>query len=1054
MEEETKIENYNFETVERSILTFWKNNQIYEKVKDKGKNGPKYYFLQGPPYTSGKLHTGHAWNNSLKDLNMRYRRMKGYNVWDRAGYDMHGLPTAHQVQKLHSLTTKEDIEKFGIQKFSEECMKYCLDRAKEMDVDLFSMGVWMDYKDPYYPVNGDFIEGEWWLIKRADEEKRLYKGKRTMSWCPSCGTALAKHEQEYKILTDNSIFVKFPVKNKAGEFLIIWTTTPWTLAFNLAVMVNPDKLYSKINVNGEVWIVASELANSVAHLVTKEDAKVLEEFKGEKLEGLEYDHPWKDEIHFESIKEEALKTHTVLLSKEYVETSSGSGLVHCAPGCGPEDYEVGYRNGLPTFNEIDHSGKFKDTMGKFSGRFAKKDDLKFVQDLEDSGHLIKSTKINHDYAHCDRCKSPVVFRATEQWFFKVEDLIPRIKKIIPEIKWVPESAGKNFELWFDNLRDNSITRQRFWGTPVPIWVCDTCDKYVVIGSRAELREKGCEVPENLHRPWIDQIIFKCECGGVHRRIPDVLDVWIDSGTVSWNCLYFPQRKDLVDKFWPIDFILEANEQVEKWFYQLLTASMITMGKPCFDNVYLTGMLNGVDGVKMSKSLGNIISPYEIIDKYGADTMRAYLCSIVAGKNINFSWNELDARYKNLFVLWNLHKFLIEASELNNLNPRTLGTLEEENLDIEEQFIFSKTYSTLKKVTELLDIYNLDSVPELVENLYLTISRTYVQLVRDKVSSGGQDTSVVIYTLYKTFIEMLKMYSLVCPFITEMIYQNLKDAFDLKQESIHLLDWSEVDETKINLKIERNMDVVGEIIQGILSAREKVQISRRWPLGEVIVETQDEYISRAIGSLGDIVKNQTNVKEINVVEKFPSVELEIKPNFVTLKETFAGDVNKIIPLIKSKSHEELVDMFAQVEKGDNVVVEVDDNTYLLEEKHFLVERKVPHPYKESVIKNGMVYINQERNQELELEGYVREVMRRIQALRKKANLAKLDRINLNLKVPQDLLLGFQKFDREIEDKTGASKLILISAGVLANVSFKDEFEIKKNKFELGFNVVQS
>jgi isoleucyl-tRNA synthetase len=1065
-----KIGSYDFERVEKTVLSFWQNSKIYEKSKDRGKNGPKFYFLQGPPYTSGRLHLGHAWNNSLKDFALRYKRMKGFNVWDRAGYDMHGLPVSLQVQKIHNIKLKEEIEGFGVEKFVQECIRYSTEGAKVMDKDLQRFGIWLDYSDPYYPIHNDFIEGEWWLIKRAEEEGRLYKGKRTMGWCASCGTALAKHEQQYKNITDNSIYVKFPVKGKQDgpqkEFIIIWTTTPWTLTFNLAVMVNPDKLYAKIRGgtnNDEVWIVASDLANEISRIASgksKEEwgektATVIEEFRGEKLAGLGYEHPWSSEVDFASIKADAPKTHTVLLSKEYVDTSSGTGIVHCAPGCGPEDYEVGYRNGLPAFNEVDEHGRFSTDLGKFAGWKAKVDDKKFVEDLKEHGYLVSSVPVTHEYAHCDRCKNPLIFRATEQWFFKVEDLVPKIREHIKDVHWVPGSAGKSFDLWFENLRDNSITRQLYWGTPVPIWECSECSKYEVIGSIEEMEEKGMKVPENLHRPWIDEATFVCGCGGTYKRVPDVLDVWIDAGSVSWNCLYYPQRKDLMEKFWPVDFILEASEQINLWFYKLMANSMITKGEPCFKNVYLTGMLNGVDGVKMSKSLGNIISPYELVDKYGTDTMRTYLCSIPAGRNINFSWNEIETRYRNLSVLWNLHKYLIDVADFYGINPRTLGTLEEERLEEEEKFILSRTYSVLKTVTEHLEKYELDNVPKMIEDLYLSISRVYVQLVRDKASHSGSGSSVVIYVLYQVLMETLKMYSLVCPFITEMIYQNFKEAFELKTESVHLLAWTDLGDAEgkakyIAPKLEREMEVAGEVIQSILAAREKVQISRRWPIKEVIIETSDELVRRAVEALEEIILKQTNVKLIKIKSSFASVELEIRPNFTAIKESFENNSGTLISLINQKQPE-LNKIYAEIESKGSFVLQSDEDSFKLEAKHFMVQRKVPYPFKESSFGAGMVYLNQERTPELDLEGYVRELTRRVQALRKEADLSKSDRINLSLAVPEPLVSGFQKWEAEIVDKTGTSKLILVSNEDLGNLKFKGTLDVKKNKFEFGFNV---
>ncbi len=1048
-----QIENYNFEQVEKSVLTFWKNNKIYEKIKERNKSGKKFYFLQGPPYTSGRLHMGHAWNHCLKDLALRYKRMRGYNVWDRAGYDMHGLPTEHKVQEKLNLSTKEEIESFGLERFAEECMRWSVEMAKLMDQDLQRFAVWLDYSDPYYPVNNNFIEGEWWLIKKAYEKKRLYKGKRALSWCPSCGTAVAKHEQEYAKLQDNSIYVKFPIKGKKNEYLVIWTTTPWTLAFNLAVMVNPNIEYVKIKVFEERWIVAKDLAHHISNIATQREADIVEEFKGKSLEGLEYVHPWAQEMGSAALKKKHHKVHTVVLSKEYVETSSGTGLVHCAPGCGPEDFEVGYRNDLPPFNTIDQYGVFPKTMGSFASLVAKRDDKIFIQKLKEQGYLIHAAKITHDYAHCERCKSPVVFRATEQWFFKVEDLLDTMIAQNKSVHWVPSSGSQSFDLWIKNLRDNSITKQRFWGTPVPIWECDRCKDVTVIGSRNELEELGATVPENLHKPWIDTVVLPCSCGGKKKRIPDILDVWIDSATTSWNCLYYPQREDLFNKFFPADFILEASEQVRLWFYMLLLGSMIAFDKRSYENVYMTGMLYGVDGVKMSKSLGNIISPYEIVDTYGADTMRAYLVSINAGTNISFSWNEIKIKQKNLTVLWNLHKYLVETALLAKINPRTLGTLEDDLFDNEEKFIISKTNSTLKRVTKLLDKYQLDNAPGIVEELYLALSRTYIQLAREKLAGNTEERSVSIYCIYTSLVSIIKMYSLICPFITEAIYQNIKGAFGLNEESIHSFPWPEHDDSKIDLDLEEQMDTVSAVIQAGLAVREKVHLSRRWPVQSLIVETHDLELKNAVKRLEGVIQKQVNVKTVTVLEELPGVKKKVRPHFEALKTSFGAQASSIIALLHKKSSAQLGELFEQVEVAGSTTIVVGEETHALTESHFIVEREVPPQYAFEECKGAQVYLNTERNEALEIEGYVRELTRRVQALRKNAGLRKKDEIQLFVKLPEELSKSIRQYEKEIRDKTGSTHLTFEATdtadGKILTLAHNERFEIKGKSFSIGF-----
>ncbi len=468
---------YEFKTEEESIQKYWENNLIYKKIQKRNNKGKNFYFLQGPPYTSGRLHIAHAWNNSLKDIALRYKRMQGFNVLDRAGYDMHGLPTESKVQSNLKLKYKEDIINYGLDKFIKECKEFSTKNAKLMDKDLQRLGIWFDYENAYYPIRNEFIEGEWWLIKKAHEQGRLYKGKKIMHWCSSCETSLAKHELEYQNDKDKSIFLKFKLKN-ANEYFIIWTTTPWTIAFNLGIMVNPDLDYLKVEVEGEIWYIAKALAGIFINNLLNKKFKIKEEFKGKKLEGIEYIHPLEDEIDYKELKSKHKNIHTIFLSKEYVDTTAGTGLVHTAPGCGPEDYEVGKQYNVPAFNNLNEKGIFEN-MGKYSNFKAKDDDYKFIEEFKKNKSLIETTVVEHEYAHCWRCHKPVIFRATEQWFLKIEDLIQNMITFNKDVKWQPKFTSKAFDSWVEALKDNSITRQRFWGAPVPIWECNNCNNIEV-----------------------------------------------------------------------------------------------------------------------------------------------------------------------------------------------------------------------------------------------------------------------------------------------------------------------------------------------------------------------------------------------------------------------------------------------------------------------------------------------------------------------------------------------------------------------------------------------
>lgn len=930
---------YKAEEIEKQILEFWDKNQILNKIRTKNKGKKKFYFLQGPPYTSGNIHLGQAWNNSMKDFVLRYKRMCNFDVWDRAGYDMHGLPTDRKVQAKLNLKDKEDIIKFGIGKYNEECMKFSIEKAEAMSRDLKRLGVSMNFDDPYYPIKTEFIEGEWFLIKKAHEKGRLYEGEKTITWCASCATALAKHECEYREIKDNSIYVKLRVdKNK---YLIIWTTTPWTLAFNLAVMVNPNIDYVKCEVEGEEWIIAKDLAESFFEIIDK-PYRIIEEFKGKKLEGLNYEHPWVNEIkEFKELKKKCPKVHTVILSEEYVDTSSGTGLVHCAPGCGPEDYEVGHRNGLPPFNDVNEYGIFSNTKGIFSGLRAKKDDEKFIEAL--GNNLVATKKVVHDYAHCERCKEPVIFRTTKQWFFKIEDLKNDLLKANKKINWYPKTAYNAFESWLENLRDNSITKQRYWGTPVPIWKCDKCKEYTVIGSVDELKKYSNKIPENLHRPWIDEVTIKCKCGGIQKRIPDILDVWLDAGTASWNCLYYPKETKYFEELFPADFILEGKDQIRGWFNVLMVCSAIALGKTIpFKNCYMHGFITDVEGVKMSKSLGNIISPNEVLTKYGADVLRAYTSMTPAGEDMNFSWEEIEVKSKNLTVLYNLKNYLINYADGKVSEPKNLG--------LEEEYMLSKLNSSIVKITEAFENYELDKLSSLIDELFLELSRVYIQMTRERA-----EERVVINTVYHVLLECLKLMAPVMPFISESIYQDLRKEFGMKEESIHMMKWPKANKKLINPKLEEEIKIVLKIIADILAERTKNQIGVRWPLRKVVIYGYE------LEKYSEIIKRQTNLKEIIFKKGEPKIELDIK-----------------------------------------------------------------------------------LDSELEREGFARELMRNIQALRKKAGLIRNDKIELSISSDYNL----KDFEKEIKEKVGAKKIHFEDK----NLKDKSEIDIKGKKFKISLQVV--
>ncbi len=827
--------------IETDVLTRWEELGVYQRVKDRNRHakGKKFYFLQGPPYTSGKLHIGQAWNSSLKDMIMRYKRMRGFDVWDRGGYDMHGLPTEQKVQKKLGLKDKEAIEQYGVDKFVKGCIDWSEEHAGYMSEDLWRMGIWMDHDNAYKPITKDYISGEWAFFKAAWDKKRLYKGLKTMHWDAETETGLAKHELEYKTITDTSVFLKFKKAGTQNEYFIIWTTTPWTIPFNLGIMVHPELEYVDVKVDDEIWTVAKDLSGVFISGLLGKKVDIVKTYLGEELKGRAYEHPLYDQLSAEyaRIKQESPNAFTILLSNEYVNTLAGTGLVHCAPGCGPEDFEVGEQNGIAPFNTLNERGTFEHA-GKFTGWEAKVDDPKFIAEFESRGILVAQTEVEHEYPHSDRSHKPVVFRTTEQWFLRTKDLAPELVGMNAGTHWVPRKCHDSYERWTGNLRDNSVARQRYWGCPLPIWVNENDEEDVlIIGSTEELEAlTGKEFDMiTLHKPYIDDVVIEKE-GKTYRRIPDVADVWIDAGVASWNCLY--NDPHLIEQYYPADVVLEATEQTRLWFSLLNICSAIRYEKQAFKNAYCTGMIYDFEGTKMSKSLGNIISPYEVIDKHSTDVLRYYLGGISAGENISFSWDEVKVRQRNLNILSNIGRYVadLETLDIPNGEPGE-----------EERWIISRYHATLKEVTKLFEEYRLDETVSAVETLIMQLSRDYIKLVRDKAHSNA----VVRSTIKEVFVGILKMFAPTCPFITDHIWQTMHQ----EEESVHLAMWPEYDVKQIDPMLEETFATMFSVIEKGLAERDRAQLGVKWPLANA-----DVTISSELGPTPEaLIKQQLNIK---------------------------------------------------------------------------------------------------------------------------------------------------------------------------------------------------
>ncbi|WP_461864595.1 isoleucine--tRNA ligase [Thermococcus sp.] len=1046
---EPEFREYDAGKVEEKVERFWRENDIYSKVRESRKNGPKYYFLDGPPYVSGAIHLGTAWNKIIKDMVIRFRTMQGYNVRRQPGFDMHGLPIEVKVEQALGLKIKKDIEeKIGVDEFIKKCKEFALNNLKVMTEQFKMLGVWMDWDSPYMTIKNEYIESAWFTLKRAWEKGLLEKDKRVLHWCPRCETALAEHEVrgEYKIRKDPSIYVKFPVEGKDREYLLIWTTTPWTLPANLAVTVHPEYEYARVRVETESgeehWIIAEALVDRVLADVGVK-GEIVETFKGEELEGLRYIHVLVDEYPAQKeFREKYEWAHRVILG-EHVTLGEGTGLVHTAPGHGEEDFEIGRKYGLPAYSPLDDEGRY--TEGRWRGVYVKDADPEIIEHLNEKGYLVKAGEIEHKYPHCWRCKTPLLFRATDQWFLKVSKVKDQIIRENDEkVTWYPDWVKIRFDNGVRDSGDWVISRQRYWGVPLPIWQADDGEIYLVgsfrelielsaaievNGERIELPESYEEKlkvieeklgPEDLHRPYVDAFIIKVN-GKEMRRVKDVVDVWFDSGIASWASLDYPRNTELFEKLWPADFIVEGEDQVTKWFYSQQAASVIAFDTVPYRKVAMHGYVLDEKGDKMSKSLGNIIRPEEVVQKEGRDPFRFYmLWATNPWENLRFSWKGLEQVKRMLNILWNVYILSATYMSLDRFDPTKLNP-EELPFREEDRWILSKVNSLVEDVGKGIEGFYLSRATRMMYNFIVEdFSRWYVRLIRKRlwVESDDPDKLAAYYTLWKVFDVLLRLMAPFTPYIAEEIYQNMIRPFSGK-ESVHLEDWPAKDEKWIDRELEREMEVVRKIVEAGSSARQRAKIKLRYPVRQIIIETEDETVKKAVERLNRLLKDQLNAKEVRVakVER----EMRIRPNFAKLGPHFKGDAKVVAKWIEEQGRE----IYEKLMQGSIKVV-IDGREFTIEREHIIVEEQLPDFLIGEEFEHGKVFVDKTLTRELLMEGLTREFVRRIQEMRKRLDLDVNDRIEVTIETTdenRELLQGAVDY---IKRETRATEVIFSEA----------------------------
>ena len=956
--------NYDAPNIEKDVQEYWRSEHAYEKTKELRSTGEKFYFVDGPPYTSGNVHLGTAMNKTIKDILIRYWRMNGYNVRDQPGFDMHGLPIEVQVEKKIGVHSKKEIEEIGIDKFVDACKKHAFALHADMTEQFKDLGVWMDWDEPYQTLKLDFMESAWWTVRRAYERGLLSPSNRVVTWCPRCETALAEAEIEYWDETDPSVMVRFPLKDEPRTSLVIWTTTPWTLPANMAVAAHPNFMYAKVRLNGaegSETIICME--SQIEYVMKKggyESYDVLERKTGTGLVGLEYIPPFEIDEKYNRPNECTYRVVTA----EYVEQDN-TGLVHTAPGFGPDDYETGKRNGITPFCPVGESGRYTDEFPMMASRKVKTVNEDVIKYLDEKGILFNTSKVTHRYGHCWRCKSPIIYRNTRQWFINIPAVKDKMLGEVDRVKWTPDWAGESREKnWVEGARDWCITRQRYWGIPLPVWECK-CGELKIAGQYKDLEGGDGYTPGmDTHRPWIDNVTFKCpKCGQTMTRVKDVLDVWFDSGVASWAQLGYPATKEGFDKWWPPRFIVEAHDQTRGWFYTQLGAGVVSFDKAPYDEVMMHGWMLDMKGEKLSKSKGNSIEPSEIINKVGRDPLRFYMIkSNAPWEDTSFQWNSKNSNpeknsgpsnaRKILNTYWNVVNFASTYMIIDEYDPDA-HTLESVTpyLRDEDRWMLSRTEKMKKGVTEGLETRELHKSARALEDYIMEdLSRWYVRLVRDRSwSEEGEmenDKIASYYVLYNSIMNTALALAPFTPHISEEVYQHMGG----KKVSVHMEDWLKCDESLIDDGIEHSMSLIQNIIEIVASERAKMGSKLRWPLKGILIDGNDRKINDCIRTFEAVLAQQGNIKKISYIGNDVKTDLE------------------------------------------------------------------PVEFTE-----GKVFIDFDVTPEIEAEGYARELIRRIQQMRKDMKLNVEQYINCDVKTEPYLVGLFETWKDHISTEVRAKKL---------------------------------
>ncbi|MCL9812300.1 isoleucine--tRNA ligase [Natranaeroarchaeum aerophilus] len=1016
-------DQYDPDAVEDRAFEYWEEVDAYEKAKAEREGAEEFFFVDGPPYTSGAAHMGTTWNKTLKDAYIRYLRMSGYDVTDRPGYDMHGLPIETKVEERLGFENKKDIQEFGEEAFIEECKEFANEQLEGLESDFKSFGVWMDWDNPYKTVNPEYMEAAWWGFEQAHQKGLVEQGQRSISQCPRCETAIANNEVEYEDVTDPSIYVKFDLADRDGQ-LVIWTTTPWTIPANTFVAVDEELTYQGVRAEKageeEVLYIAEACVEDVLREGGYEDYEVVDELTGEEMVGWEYDHPLADAVDHPG-GEGAFQVYTA----EYVEADR-TGLVHSAPGHGEEDFERGRELGLDIFCPVGGDGVYTDAAGKYAGEFVKDADEGIIADLQDSGAMLQAGETHHSYGHCWRCDTGIIQIVTDQWFITITDIKEDLLDNIEDSEWYPQWARDNrFQDFVEDAPDWNVSRQRYWGIPVPIWLPDadssangggeaaggwngSMDDAIVIGDREELAERVDQEIDpkavDLHKGTVDELTIT-EDGETYSRVADVFDVWLDSSVATWGTLDYPESDEDFDRLWPADLIMEAHDQTRGWFWSQLGMSTAATGEIPYKDVLMHGYANMPDGRGMSKSKGITVEPDEVIEEYGADPMRLFLLSVnPQGEDMRFSWDETESMQRNLNILWNVFRFPLEYMRLDEFNPAKT-TLEDvdDDLELVDEWVLARLQTVVAEMTEAWDEYRQDNALDaLLEFVVEDVSRFYIQVVRERMwdDEGSASKQAAYATFYEVLETVVRLLAPFAPLVSEEIHRTLTG--DTGKDTVHALDWPEADEYWADEQLETDVAFLRAVEEAGSNARQQAERKLRWPVTRAVVAANDERAIQAVERHRVLLADRLNAREIELVgagEDWGELAYSAEADMSELGPAFGGRAGEVMNALNEARVDE-----PELDALEAAVADVLEGESLTDAMVEFVTETPEGVTGTAFSRNGddlgVVYVDTQLTEDIESEGYAREVIRRVQEMRKEMDLDIEERIRLDVEIADD------------------------------------------------------